>query len=61
MGLPEINARWAELEHSHAVLTDDDRYQWHCPRCHSTGVTRLPLLGAMNSALAHKNRCPAVS
>lgn len=32
-------------------------FRWHCPACHREGQSALPLVGAMSSALAHKNHC----
>lgn len=59
--LAELNARWAETEKPHAVLGDDGLYRGYCPRCKEWAHTRLPLVGAMSEALAHKNKCAKVS
>lgn len=59
--LDELNARWAETDKPHAALDGDGLYRWSCPDCKEVGATRMPLVGAMSAALAHKNHCPAVS
>jgi hypothetical protein len=58
--LGELNERWRETGKVHAAGEGEQRF-WSCPICGQHGQTRMPLVGAMSAALAHKNHCSAVS
>ena len=59
MGLLDINMRWHDTGHPHAIFDEGTR-RWHshCPRCGTTSEDgHADELGAMSDAIAHKNRC----
>lgn len=59
MGLFDINARWRDTGHPHAIV-DQETGRWHsyCPYCDTTSEDgHAEQLGAMSDAIAHKNRC----
>lgn len=58
MDLSTLNESWRETGKVHAVADDENHYHWFCPRCKQVGQTRQPLMGAMNSAIVHKYKCP---
>ena len=61
MGLWEINARWAQTGHPHAIC-DEGTGLWHgyCPRCEITNEDgHEDQLAAMNEAITHKSQCSA--
>lgn len=60
MDLSSLNARWSETGKPHAVAVEGGLYRGYCPECQEWAHTRLPLVGAMSEALAHKNKCKAV-
>jgi hypothetical protein len=59
--LEEINSRWEAKGLPHALVGDDNVFRSWCPICKtSTNKPKETLHGAMNDAIAHKNKCGAV-
>lgn len=58
-GLVELNARWQQTAHPHAI-GEGQTYYWFCPSCHEQGKVPSSLGGAMSDSLAHKSHCPAI-
>lgn len=58
MDLHVLNQRWQTVDHPHAAPAEvEGKFRPHCPSCGYTGRIDLPLIAAMNDAIAHKNTC----